>query len=380
MPPAIEKKAKVKEGNQIDSTVSISISVVGDLMCHSVQYNYAHIEGDSFDFNPVYKEIKPFLKSSDFTFGNLETVTAGNTRKYSGYPFFNAPDDFVSALKNSGFNLLSTANNHAVDQGEFGILRTIKVLNKNKLGYNGTFINNFDEDSIRIFNIKGIKTAFLAYTYGTNGNSIPAGKDYLVSLINSDSLKHDIKRARKDGADLVIVHYHYGEEYKREPTNSEKEAVNKAVEAGADIIIGGHPHVIQPTKFFKTNNAKLDTGFIAYSLGNFISNQRWRYSDAGVIITMNITKNIFTDSVFIDSVNYIPTWVFKGKTKKGREYIILPSEISEKDSVYSFLTKPDIIKMKQAFNDTKEILTKYSGRIKLKSILPKDSLLQTATH
>ena len=134
---------------------------------------------------------------------------------------------------------------------------------------------------------------------------------------------------------------------------------------GADIIIGGHPHVIEPTKFFKTNHTNLDSGFVAYSMGNFISNQRWRYSDAGVILNIKISKNIFTESVSISQVSYLPTWVFKGETEKGREYIILPENINVSDSTFDYLSATDLKLMNEAFDDTKEIITKYNSKIKL---------------
>ncbi len=121
-------------------TTTITISAVGDLMCHSTQFQFAETGVDTFNFNPDYRVVKTYLSSSDFTFGNLETVTAGKDKKYSGYPLFNSPDEYVTALKNAGFDLLSTANNHALDRGEYGVLRTIKVLKENGINYNGTFI------------------------------------------------------------------------------------------------------------------------------------------------------------------------------------------------------------------------------------------------
>jgi len=171
-----------------------------------------------------------------------------------------------------------------------------------------------------------------------------------------------------NNAEVVLVHFHYGLEYNREPGDYQKEIVQKTIEAGADIIIGGHPHVIQPFDYFKTNNAKLDSGFVAYSLGNFISNQRWRYSDAGVILNLEISKNITKDSVFISGVEFLPTWVFKGNTEKGKEYIILPSQITDDDSVYTYLTPDDRKLMKESFEDTKEIITNYSKKPELKFI------------
>jgi len=349
-----------------DSTVIISIAAVGDLMCHSMQYNYARVSKDSFDFNNSFIEVKKFLEETDFTFGNLETVIAGSEKGYSGYPFFNSPDDYSSSLKFAGFDLLSTANNHALDQGEKGVIRTIKQLKQNNLNYNGTFLSENDRDSIRIFDIKGIKIAFLSYTYGTNGIPIPKDKTYLINLIDFNLIENDIRNAKENGADLVLLHYHFGEEYKRDPTEYQKEVIEKSVRFGADIIIGSHPHVLQQIEHYKINNGKLDSGFIAYSLGNFISNQRWRYSDAGAILNFKITKNLVKDSIYLSGIEFIPTWVYKGIINKKREFVILPLEknyIEKIDSIYSFLSSSDLISIKQAYVDTKEILSGENSKI-----------------
>lgn len=348
-----------------DSIVTIRISAVGDLMCHSPQYNYAKVDKDSFDFNPVYREIKKYFYESDFVFGNLETVTAGKNKGYSGYPLFNTPDEYIPALYNSGFHLLTTSNNHSLDRGETGLLRTIEQMKKNGLLYNGTFISEEDRNSVRIIDIKEIKIAFLAYTYGTNGIPVPKGKSYLINLIDLDLIKSDIEKARKLGADIILVHYHFGDEYKREPNAYQKDVVSKTISFGADIIIGGHPHVLQPVQFFKTNNVLLDTGFAAYSLGNFISNQRDRYKDAGVILNIEITKNYAGTAIYISKVDYIPTWVFKGETDRGNEYVILPLLADYKSTIEKFLSDSDLRNMKQAFDDTHEILKKYTNKINL---------------
>jgi poly-gamma-glutamate synthesis protein (capsule biosynthesis protein) len=347
-----------------DSVVSVTISFVGDLMCHSTQFNYARVAEDSFDFRPVYREINQYLTSPDFTIGNLETVTAGRSAGYSGYPFFNTPDDYLVAVKDAGFDLLVTANNHSLDKGEKGVFRTIEQINQNNMHRVGTFGSQSDRDSIRVIDIGGINISVLSYTYGTNGIEKPKGKDYIVNLIDYELIERDIKSARQNDAEIIIVYFHFGEEYKRLPNEYQKEVVNKAIESGADLIIGSHPHVIQPVDYFKTQNGTLDTGFIAYSLGNFFSNQRWRYSDAGVILNINLSKNISRDSIFISDVTYLPTWVFRGDTQTGKEYIILPSERYD-DSLYYFLSNEERQLMKQAFDDTKSVLTEYNDKIKL---------------
>jgi poly-gamma-glutamate synthesis protein (capsule biosynthesis protein) len=361
-PSVIEKnKRPVLE----DSVLSATLCFVGDLMCHSTQFNYAKVNTDSFDFTGVYREVKKYLTIPDLTIGNLETVVAGQNEGYSGYPYFNVPDDFIYALKEAGFNLLITANNHALDQGWEGVKRTIDVINDYKIHRTGTFISQEDRDSVRIFLVNSIKIAFLAYSENTNGLAIPKGKEFVINLINEDLIRNDIRKAREKNADIVLVHLHYGPEYNREPSDYQKEIVQKIIELGADIIIGGHPHVIEPFDFYETRNTKLDLGFVAYSMGNFISNQRWRYSDAGVILNIQLSKNRFTDSVYISEVSYLPTWVFKGNTEKGREYIILPSQISGTDSAQTFLIDTDRKLMNEAFYDTKEIITKYDSSFKL---------------
>lgn len=361
-PSVIEKnKRPVLE----DSVLSATLCFVGDLMCHSTQFNYAKVNTDSFDFTGVYREVKKYLTIPDLTIGNLETVVAGQNEGYSGYPYFNVPDDFIYALKEAGFNLLITANNHALDQGWEGVKRTIDVINDYKIHRTGTFISQEDRDSVRIFLVNSIKIAFLAYSENTNGLAIPKGKEFVINLINEDLIRNDIRKAREKNADIVLVHLHYGPEYNREPSDYQKEIVQKIIELGADIIIGGHPHVIEPFDFYETRNTKLDSGFVAYSMGNFISNQRWRYSDAGVILNIQLSKNRFTDSVYISEVSYLPTWVFKGNTEKGREYIILPSQISGTDSAQTFLIDTDRKLMNEAFFDTKEIITKYDSSFKL---------------
>jgi poly-gamma-glutamate synthesis protein (capsule biosynthesis protein) len=352
---------------KVDSIITISVSFVGDLMCHSTQFNYAYVEEDSFDFNGVFSEVKEYLSTSDFTIGNLETVFAGKEQGYSGYPFFNAPDDFLFALEEAGFDFLITANNHALDQGEKGVRRTIKKLDDLGLKHTGSFLSEKERTSYKLNSINGIKVAILAYSYGTNDVPIPKGKDYLINLIDTTLIKEDMFNVKKLNPDVTLVYFHFGEEYQRKPDSFQEDVVQKTIEYGADIIIGSHPHVIQPVNYFKTMNGNIDTGFIAYSLGNFISNQRWRYTDVGVILTMDISKNVSTDSVYINDVKLLPTWVYKGNTENGNGYIILPASISPEHYVMNYLTEDDKLKMRQAFSDTDSILSKKYNNIPIVS-------------
>ncbi|MCB0753713.1 MAG: CapA family protein, partial [Ignavibacteriae bacterium] len=148
----------------------------------------------------------------------------------------------------------------------------------------------------------------------------------------------------------------------------QKKITKKTVSYGADIILASHPHIVQPFERFKTNNGKLDSGFVTYSQGNFLSNQRWRYSDGAMIFNFNITKNIFTDSVYITGVNYLPIWVFRGKTEKGKEYKILPSEYYNEPEKFDFLTTADVDSMKRSYFDTVELFTAKSAYPKIDTL------------
>ncbi|MBX3008449.1 MAG: CapA family protein [Melioribacteraceae bacterium] len=340
-----------KPANQrADSLTVINLSFVGDLMCHSPQFESAMLGKDSFDFKPLFNSIKPFLESADVTFGNLETVTAGKSKKYTGYPMFNSPDEYIEALKYAGFDVLFTSNNHSADRGDFGVLRTIDILKKNNIHPIGTFNSERDRDSIRIINVKGINLALLAYTYGLNGNVV--SKKFYVNQIDTLLIKKDINRSRELKADVILVYFHFGNEYERKPSEYQKEIVSKAIHYGADLIIGSHPHVIQGASYFK-GNGKLQTGFVAYSLGNFISNQRWRYSDAGVIINLRLRKDNIEGSIKVDNFNFTPTWVYKGTIDGKLQYHILPADTSLIRGDKNFLRNDDVAKLTQSYNDTK---------------------------
>lgn len=349
-----------------DSISVVNFSVVGDLMCSSVQYGYAETDS-GYDFSANYKYITPFLNKVDFTIGNLETTLAGEKVGFSGYPLFNTPDEYLDAVKNAGFDFLVTSNNHSLDKWEKGLKRTINKIKEAGLGHTGTFRSQSERDSLVINEINGITFTILAYSYGTNGIPVPEGKGYLVNLIAYPPIKADIKKAKEADVDLIIVYYHFGEEYNRKPSYLQENLVKETIGFGADIILGSHPHVPQPIEFFKTEGANIDSGFVAYSLGNFISNQRWRHSDGGPILNFSIVKDRFRDSLYVNEISVVPTWVFKGKINEDNKYMILPSDSVLSENQYDFMTKKDREWYTRSYLDLIEVMSNRSSRIKFYS-------------
>jgi len=348
-----------------DSLSTIEFSFVGDIMCHSTQFNFVKVGADSFDFKPVYREIKPYLENSDVVVGNLETVIEVEGVKFSGYPVFNTPKEFLEGLRFAGFDILSTANNHAFDIRERGVKSTIEYIKKYNMQGIGTYDTQSKRDSVIINEKNEIKFSILSYTYGVNLYSIPSETSYLVNRIDSDIIKSDIRNHRLGGADIVIVFFHFGLEYSKLPNEFQRQVVAKTIESGADIIIGAHPHTLQPIEYFSSSSNKIDSGFVAYSLGNFVSNQRWRYSDGGAILNFSVQKNHNSGKVTLAGVRYLPIWVFKGSTANGSEYIVLPAEVA---SSKEYLSEKDIAMAQECSNDTETILTTYTKNIEIDTI------------
>ncbi|MFA7421917.1 MAG: CapA family protein [Melioribacteraceae bacterium] len=343
-----------KEQKEIVKRKTISFSFVGDLMCHAPQFEAARVNADSFDFRSVYSDVKEILSKSDFTIGNLETVIAGKESRYTGYPMFNTPEDYLAALKDSGFDILITSNNHSMDRGITGINKTIDNLRKHGLPNFGTYQTAKERDSVLIIEKEGIKIALFAYTYGLNGNSLSTQKSYAVNLIDTLQIKKDIAKAAIEKVDAVIVFFHFGEEYERQANSYQKEIAKKTLSYGADLIIASHPHVIQPIEFLDSLSGRLDQGFVAYSLGNFFSNQRWRYSDCGVVLNFTLEK-IESGKMILDTVSIDPVWVAKERINGRNSYSLIPSDTTKYKS-FRRLNKSDQLKLFQSYADTKQTM------------------------
>lgn len=303
---------------------------VGDIMMHSTQTRSGYdAKSQTYNFDSFFTPVKEILSKGDWVIGNLETPLAGeDAGGYTGYPLFNAPAQLVDAAKKAGFNILTTANNHALDRGETGAIRTIANLSDRQIASTGTARSAAEASRPLISTKNNISLAILAYTYGTNGIPIPKGKDYLVSLIDEKKIVKDIAKARKKGADVVAISLHFGEEYQRQPNTQQKQLVKNLLQAGADIILGSHPHVVQPYKIFNFpgKNGKIRKAVAIYSMGNFISGQTKDYTDLGVIFQVNIRKKNPEKTTEITGIKTIPTWVHRYSQNNQVKYRVLPLE------------------------------------------------------
>jgi len=269
---------------------SATFVAVGDVLIHSSVYSDAYANG-IYDFNPMFSEIKPIIEKYDLAYYNQETNLGGTSLGLSSYPLFNSPQEVGDAMLNLGFNLVSLATNHSLDYGERGLNSSLAYWGKQEgVSAAGSYVSEEARTTPRIMEKNGITYTLLSYSTLTNGLSIPYGKEYLFNLYSEAKVKADIERVR-DKVDIVMVAMHWGSEYTHTPTYEEKAIANYLASLGVDIVIGTHPHVIQPIDFIK------DT-MVIYSLGNFISGQHPLGIEkiVGLMASVTIKKTV-TDGI-----------------------------------------------------------------------------------
>ncbi len=304
---------------------TINIAFTGDIMCHNTIYNDAFDkQSNTYDFSYIFEDIKYNIQTADIAIGNLETTLAGAAKGYSSYPTFNTPENLAYTLKKIGFDVLSTANNHCYDSGYKGIESTIDYLNDADISHTGTFKSEEEQNKILIKNVKGINIAFLSFTYGTNGITVPSDKTYSVNLIDKDLIKKQLSLANSQNPDMICVSMHWGIEYQTIPNTEQKELADFLFKNGADIIIGNHPHVLQnyEKREITLEDGSTKDGFVVYSLGNFLADQNKKYTRDSAILNLNITKNT-EGKIKINSVKYTPTYIYKDTSKSTKKFKII---------------------------------------------------------
>lgn len=298
-------KLKTKETEKTNTSRTVKLKAVGDILLHDTVYRDARTTS-SYDFNPMLQPIRDKINSADIAFANQESPIGGQALGLSSYPRFNSPYQIADTLKRVGFDVINLANNHTLDQGEKGVLNSIDYLDKSGLSYIGAATSSKQANKITIIEKKGIKLAFLGYTFSTNGLPVPQDKPYLVNLINTDRIKSDIERAEQI-ADFTIVSLHFGTQYRKYPDLRQKSLAKQVANSGADIVLGHHPHVLQPVRWLKSSSENNNRTLVAYSLGNFLSGQNGIERNIGGIISIDITQS--DQKTKITQVNFTPTWV-----------------------------------------------------------------------
>ena len=308
--------------------IKVSMSVIGDIMCHNSQYNDAFRNGE-YDFSYVFEDIKKYIEPADLAIGNLETTFRGKEKGYSSYPTFNTPENLAQDLKELGIDVVSTANNHSLDTGYLGIESTIDYLDEAGILHTGTYKSEESQNQIVVKDINGLKFAFLAYTYGTNGIPVPSGKEYCINLIDKELIKSHLDMAKELKSDVICVNMHWGIEYQNEPNDEQEDLANFLFENGADIILGSHPHVLQKMEerdiILPNNDTK--KGFVIYSLGNFMSGQTKANTRNSIILTLDVIKSGETGKLSFENINYIPIYTFTSPNFKNYKVLDIRSAI-----------------------------------------------------
>lgn len=264
-----------------------TIVFAGDAMQHQSQLDAACRADGTYNYSETFADISPWVKKADYAVVNLETTLAD--KGFTGYPCFCSPRQYATALRDAGFDLFLTANNHTLDRRDAGLRRTLSVLDSLKVDHIGTYASpSYRAQTLPLIkDIKGFKVAFLNYTYGTNG--ITEQGNVVVDRLDKKKIAADIAAARKSGAELVIVMPHWGDEYHLEHNAAQKDMAKFMQKAGADIIIGGHPHVVQPMQMHRDSLGHFRP--VIYSLGNFVSGMRTTDTRGGAMVQLKLHRD-----------------------------------------------------------------------------------------
>ena len=318
----VSQTADFKEKTtETEQETSARIMANGDLLYHDIIYISAKKSDGTYDFHENFEYVKPWLKQADLVIGDFEG-TVNKDHYLAGYPLFNAPGEVMDAIKDAGYQVLDLAHNHILDSQIEGVVSTADAIEKAGMTPIGVYTHEpRDKAPIVIKEVNGIKVALLAYSYGFNGieQSI-SQEDYnrYLSDLDEDKMKAEIERAEKE-ADITIIMPQMGVEYQIEPTEEQKKLYHKMIDWGADIIFGGHPHVVEPAETVEKNG---DKKLIIYSMGNFISNQRIetmqdvenaKWTERGVLMDVTIKKK--SGKTTIETAQAHPSWV--SRTPKG---------------------------------------------------------------
>ena len=306
-----------------------SLAAVGDALIHKGVYNAAVHKGGGYDFRPMLRLVKSRIAPHDIAFYNQETILGGTKLGLSTYPRFNSPREVGDAFLDAGFNLVSLANNHTLDRGEKGVLASLEYWKDRKgVVIAGSSLTAEKEKDIRFFRVNGISCAFLAYTTATNGLKPPEGKGHYVSLYTPEKAKGDVARAQEK-ADVVIVSMHWGSEYVFAPTAEQKKIAEHLASLGVSIVLGHHPHVVQPVAMVKST-------LVVYSLGNFLSSQKELHKLVGLLVSLDVVKTEMRGETRISFENVTGTLLYNPRRSPLGRYVVVPFDMLREDILKNF--------------------------------------------
>ncbi|HAT4362908.1 TPA: CapA family protein [Clostridium perfringens] len=366
---SIEEKEVIKENDKkgffdmFSLGRKVNISAVGDIILHDEQiWSAYNEENKTYDFMNNFKYIKNFIEKSDIAYGTIEGTYAGEEIGYSGYPNYNGPDSMIDALKDTGFDIINVATDHSLDKGVEGASKTGEKIDKDM-----TSIGN---KKYIIKKVKGIEIGFTSYTYESkegelNGHKIPEDMNLNTFSYNKldnglEEMKALVEEMKNEGAEFIVFGMHWGVEYKTEPSKYQVKIAEALNEYGVDLILGSNPHVVQPIEEIEGENG--NKTLVAYSLGNFISNQRLetmgdRRTADGVILNLTLDKS--RKGVKIEKWDYTPTWVYKiPRENKKADYYILPVEETLNSEEGKKLDKETLNQLNKSLESTKSIVEK----------------------
>ena len=297
----------------------ITLLFVGDLMQHDAQIKAAKTT-TGYDYTDCFKHVKEEISRADIAVANLEVTLGG--KPYRGYPSFSAPDEFLYAVKDAGFDVLLTGNNHCLDRGSRGLERTILMLDSLDFAYAGTYVNEEErrERYPLLVEKNGFRIVFLNYTYGTNG--LEPVSPRIVNYMDKEQMKEDIALARRMRPDAIIACMHWGIEYRLLPRKAEKDLADWLLAQGMDHVIGSHPHVLQPMEVKRDAHTPAKH-LVVYSLGNFISNMSKENTDGGAMVRLELVK--YSDIVQMRSCDYSLVWTSRPFLSGKKNYEVYPA-------------------------------------------------------
>jgi len=305
----------------VPDSATISLVATGDILMHNTVIA-AGKQGDVYNYDQLFAPVKHLIEEGDYASVNLESALAGPSSGYTGYPQFNSPDSIANSLKNTGFDLAVTASNHIMDRGFSGALRTMDVLRQAGLDTTGTFKTPKEKQTFLIKDIRGVKVGYLAYSYSTNGIPVPADKPYFYNFLDRDKIITDITTLRPQ-VDLLVLVLHWGVEYSPYPTEQQRKLATEFFKKGADVILGSHPHVIQPMEIMKINGKDK---FVIYSMGNSMGNQNGVERNSGVILNLRFTKMLPQGETILTGVSYTPTYIHPYYVNSRQMFRVVPIE------------------------------------------------------